>query len=187
MDLGQLINNECYKEIKYENIKKDRYFISPDGKIFSKYLNRLMKPKLDKDGYLEVSLRTENKEPRYFRVHHLVAFTYIGKPSLNLKDPTIDHIDNHPLNNHYSNLRWVERGYNSSIRHNKGIGELNHEAILTDQDVIEICELLIKKQYTLKEIGEMFNVSKYTISNIKRKVNWKHISEKYDFGSTDKK
>lgn len=179
MDLGQLEDN--FVEITYDNIRKDMYFISPDGLIFSKYLNRLMTARQDKDGYLEIGLRTTENKQRFFKIHQLVALTYIGNPSPSIKDPTIDHIDTNILNNNYMNLRWIERGTNSSIRQNKGTGELNHEAILTDGKVKKICELIVGKQYTLKQIGDMFGVSKYTISNIKRKVNWKHISKEYNF------
>ena len=100
-----------------------------------------------------------------------------------MKDPTIDHIDGNIVNNHYTNLRWMERSENASIRKEraKSLGELNHEAKLKDKEVVEICKLLMEKELTLKEIGNIFGVSKYTISNIRRKVNWKHISNKYNF------
>ena len=111
----------------------------------------------------------------------IVAIHFIGNPPSEMIDPTINHIDNNPKNNIYTNLEWIERGKNSSIRKNKGTGEENHESILTDEDVVKICELIVSKQYTLKEIGDMFGVSRSTISNIKRKVNWKHISKNYIF------
>ena len=181
MDLEVQIDNKTYKPINIDDIKPNTYYISQYGDIYSKITNKILKQKCDKDGYLELALRTIDNKGRSYKVHRLVAFAYIGKPPLNLKDPTINHIDNNIKNNHYSNLEWMERGTNSSIRKNKGKGELNHESILTENDVIKICELIVNGKYTLKQIGEMFNVSKYTISNIKRKVNWKHISQKYDF------
>lgn len=180
MDLGQLIKDN-FVEITYDNIRKDTYFISPDGRVFSKYLGRLMTTKQDKDGYLEIGLQTTGGKQRWFKIHRLVALTYIGNPPSSLKDPTIDHIDANILNNHYTNLRWIERSINSSTRKNKGVGELNHKAILTDDKVKMICELIISKKYTLKQIGNMFGVSKYAISDIKRKANWKHISREYNF------
>lgn len=63
-DWDQLIDNG-YKEITYGNIRKNMYLISPDGKIFSKYKasreneSNFLSPKPDRDGYLELALRTE--------------------------------------------------------------------------------------------------------------------------------
>ena len=170
-----------YKEITYDNVRKNMYLISNDGQIFSRYLNDFMKPRPDKDGYLEIGIRTENNKQRYFKIHQLVVLTYIGNPPSNMVDPTVDHKDSNILNNHYTNLRWKERAANSSERKGTLKGELNHQVKLSDDDVEKICMLLTEKKYFLREIGEMFGVSKYTISNIKRKVNWKHISEKYTF------
>ena len=98
-----------------------------------------------------------------------------------MKDPTVDHIDGNRTNNYYKNLRWIERKVNSSIRKNRGIGENNHEAILTEIQVIEICELIMQKQFTLQQIANKYNVDKSTISNIKRKKSWKHLTKFYNF------
>ena len=98
-----------------------------------------------------------------------------------MKDPTINHIDENISNNHYTNLEWLERSVNTSIRNNKGAGEANHEAKLTEQQVLEICDLLINTNLTYDQIGKKYKVNKSTISNIKNKKNWKYITEKYDF------
>ena len=170
---------QVFRELKYKNVKP-LYLIDEYGNVYSKYKKGYLKPKKDKDGYLSLSLAGIDKTV-YVRVATLVAYNFIGKPPKNTKDPTIDHIDNNIVNNYFKNLRWMERGMNSSIRVNKGIGEKNSEARLTNQNVIEICELLAEDKLTLKEIGEKYNVSKSTISNIKRKVRWRHITNNYIF------
>ena len=170
---------QMFRELKYKNVKP-LYLIDEYGNVYSKYKKGYLKPKKDKDGYLSLSLVGIDKTV-YVRVATLVAYNFIGKPPKNMKDPTIDHIDNNIVNNYFKNLRWMERGMNSSIRVNKGVGEKNSEARLTNQNVIEICELLAEDKLTLKEIGEKYNVSKYTISNIKRKVSWRHITNNYIF------
>ena len=98
-----------------------------------------------------------------------------------MKDPTINHIDGNILNNHYSNLEWIERSTNSSIRKNKGQGENNHEAKLTAADVQKICELLINSNLTIKEISDIYKVHKSTIHKIKKKETWKTITSLYNF------
>lgn len=116
-----------------------------------------------------------------------MAYNFIGTPPTSIKDITVDHIDGNILNNYYTNLRWLERGLNSSIRKSrkKSAGELNHEAKLTEKEVIKICDLLIENRLTLKEIAEKYNVTKSTISNIKRKATWKYITQKYIFPKTE--
>ena len=173
---------EDFRLIDLWNIKKDAYYISPDGKIFSVYSNNIMKHKLDKDGYYELSLYTrESGNKKFWKVHQLVAKIYLGEPPEYIKDPTVDHIDGDRLNNHYTNLRWMERAVNSSIRKNKGVGETNHEAILNEKQVIEICEMLIQNFKTLQEIADLYNVHKTTISNIKRKKSWRYLTKEYNF------
>lgn len=167
------------KKLKYKNVKP-LYLIDEYGNVYSNYKNGYLSPKKDKDGYLSLNLAGIDKDI-YVRVATLVAYNFIGEPPKNMKDPTIDHIDNNIVNNYFKNLRWMERGTNSSIRVNKGVGEKNSEARLTNQNVIEICELLVEDKLTLKEIGEKYNVSKYTINNIKRKVSWRHITNNYIF------
>lgn len=167
------------KELKYKNVKPI-YKIDEYGHIYSEYKKGYMKPSKDKDGYLRISLCGE-KGIVYARISILVAYNFIGKPPKNIKDPTVDHIDGNILNNHYLNLRWLERGINSSIRKNTGLGELNHEAKLTEKEVKEICDLLMLNNLSLTQIAQKYNVQKSTISKIKRKKNWKYIAEKYSF------
>lgn len=165
-----------------DGVKEGLYFIEEDGRIFSLYKKDYLKPRKDKDGYFKINLSGGNRESkRYFRIATLVALTFIGKPPEGLKDPTINHIDGNKTNNHYSNLEWCERGKNSSIRKNKGEGSHNHEAILNELQVEEICRMLINTNLTLQEIANIFFVNKSTINNIKQKKAWKEISNKYDF------
>lgn len=179
---------EDFKVIDLCNVKENAYYISPNGEIFSIHLNRMMKYKLDKDGYYELSLATrELGKRKSWKVHQLVAKTFLGNPPDYIKDPTIDHIDSNRLNNNYTNLRWMERAVNSSIRKNKGVGETNHEAILNDQQVIEICEMLVQNSKTLQEIADLYGVHKSTISCIKRKKNWIHLTKAYNFSKKKQK
>ena len=170
-----------FKKIQYKDIKPI-YKIDEFGNIYSEYKKEFLKPKKDKNGYLQIALQGE-KRTVCVGIATLVTYHFIGEPPLEIKDATVDHIDGNIENNFYKNLRWLERSENSSIRklRGKSAGELNHEAKLTEQDVIKICNLIMENNKTFTEIGKLFGVSKYTINNIKRKINWKHISQKYTF------
>ena len=165
-----------------DGVKKDLYYIEEDGRIWSNYKKGYMRPKTDKNGYLNIALSGGSRDKRkYYRIATLVGLTFLGNPPLEMKDPTINHIDGDILNNHYSNLEWIERSTNSSIRKNKGQGENNHEAKLTAADVQKICELLINSNLTIKEISDIYKVHKSTIHKIKKKETWKTITSLYNF------
>ena len=173
--------------LNVNNILYDFYRINEYGDIISKKSNKILSPVKDKDGYLKIALCTnetvngKEHNRKTFRIAQLVAKSYHGEPPIHMIDPTVDHIDGDINNNHFTNLRWLERGDNSSIRKNKGVGAQNHEAKLTDGQVEEICNLLIETDLSFQQIANMFNVDKSTINNIKQHKNWKHITTKYDF------
>jgi len=97
----EILPGEEWKPIQnYESY----YLASTFGRIRSNY-NRviLMTFKADKDGYLLIGL-TKNRKQSTFRVHRLIADTFI--PNLdNL--PEINHKDLNKQNNRVDNLEWV--------------------------------------------------------------------------------
>lgn len=72
---------------------------------------RILKPVPDKDGYLRVGLRKNNKR-KNFLVHRLVAQAFLDNPN-NL--PEVNHRDENPQNNFVSNLEWCSAKYNSNF------------------------------------------------------------------------
>lgn len=167
-----------YKKIKCKNIK-DIYYISECGNIYSTYFKKILSSKKDKDGYLSISLCCNDGIRRMFRIASLVLYTFVGNPPKKMIDPTVNHIDGNILNNHYTNLEWMERCLNSSIRMNTCPGELNGSHILTQKEVHKICELLLSTEMTYDEIGNLYNVEKSTISNIKNFKKWSCVTKNY--------
>ena len=160
------------KPIKYKGDIFDSYLISESGQIYSKYKKDFMKIRLDKDGYYIIKLYSSlSGKQKDLRVANLVAYNFINFPN-NLKDPTVNHKDSNIKNNHFSNLEWVERSENSSIRKNKGDGSLNHEAKLTEEQVIKI-----RKEYPLimsySKLADKYGVSKSCIALIIQGKTWK--------------
>ncbi len=148
--------------------------INESGDVYSNYKKGYMSPSKDKDDYLRLALSSNEKGKRvYVKVHTLVAYNYIGEPPKNIKDPTINHIDENKLNNNYENLEWIERGVNSSIRSNKGQGDLNHEAKLNWELVSEIREKYSERYGSYQKIADEYNVSKSTIALIIQNKTWR--------------
>lgn len=90
----------------YEN----RYSIDRNGNVFSHKLNRLLKPKIDKDGYKSVAL-TVDGTTKHLRVHRLVAITYIPNPN---NYTIVNHINEIKDDNRVENLEWCTVKYNNN-------------------------------------------------------------------------
>lgn len=86
------------------------YAITDDGKVISYKYNkpRIMKTYYQKNGYENVGL-CKNNVVQKFRVHRLVAETYIPNPN---SYPEVNHIDGNPKNNKVTNLEWVDHKTN---------------------------------------------------------------------------
>ena len=92
------MNNQLY----------EGYFVTSCGKVWSYKSKKFLKPMITKDGYKSVALYINGKR-KIFRIHQLVAQTYI--PNLNNYD-TVDHIDDNKEHNYINNLQWMTRKNN---------------------------------------------------------------------------
>ena len=96
---------EIWKDIKgFES----KYKISSNGNCYSYFLNRNLKPTIDKNGYLLYKLSKDGKQYT-IRVHRLVALHFIDNP-YNL--PQVNHKDEDKTNNNVNNLEWCDAKYN---------------------------------------------------------------------------
>ena len=129
------------------NIKKGYYQISEDGMIWSNFYNKYLAYKKDSDGYHDILLVCEDGKRRHFRVHRLVAMTYIGNPE-NL--PVVMHLDNNKSNNHYSNLKWGTVQENTQQAYLDGCCSCNKLVYLYDRESKEFIALFID-DYELKK------------------------------------
>lgn len=143
------------------------YTITKKGEIVNNKTNRILKPQLNGKGYLRVTICGK----RQF-VHRLVAQKYISNP-YNL--PQVNHIDGNKLNNNVENLEWVTNQENRKHALKNGFhlcGEQCSWSKLTEKDVIFIRE---NQNLGIKELMNMFNVSRGTISGIIHNRTWKQL------------
>lgn len=150
------------------------YFISKDGRIFSKRMSwREMKPSVTKKGYLRVSL-TDFSKKKYYPIHQLVAFAYLGPRP---KGYFVCHNDGNPKNNNLSNLRYDTPKNNTKDQERHGtklIGETTNNVVLTEAQIVEILTLTTKNLPT-GEIAEIYGVHKSNILQIQKRITWSHV------------
>lgn len=91
------------------------YHVSQDGRVYSFKSKQWLKPRMKKNGYLQVNLSLNGKQNEK-SIHRLVAEVYIAN-SKNL--PCVMHLDDNPKNNHVSNLRWATHQENMADRDSK--------------------------------------------------------------------
>lgn len=111
------------------------YIITEDGRVYSHYKNKILKPYLNSNKYLRVALNTTRKY-----VHHLVAQAYLPpkKP-----EEEIDHINGNRTDNRACNLRWCSRSENrqNSLQNNpKQLAHLQKRVIKLDRDTEQVIE-----------------------------------------------
>lgn len=98
--------NEEWRDIQgYEG----NYMVSNYGRVKSLPRKtahiRILKPRLDKGGYLYLGL-TKDGKPKTYKVHRLVGNAFIPNPE---NKYSINHIDGKKINNMVFNLEWATR------------------------------------------------------------------------------
>ena len=93
------------------------YMISNMGRVKSlnyKHtgIEKILKPSVDKRGYLVICLYKNSVKKRNFKIHRLVAKAFIPNPN-NL--PQVNHKDENKQNNCLKNLEWCDQKYNNNF------------------------------------------------------------------------
>lgn len=142
------------------------------GRMYSKNIKgKILSPNDNGRGYLSVQLGRKGGR-RY--IHRLVAEIFID----NHKDLSeVNHLNNNRGDNHYSNLEWCTRAYNTKYKETMGTqlkGEEIYKSILKESDVTKI-KMMLSQGIAQRIIAEQFNVNQVTISNVNTKKTWKHV------------
>lgn len=160
------------------------YRIDKEGNVYSPYTGwHLISVQEIPKGYLRVGLMT-NRGRKFFMIHRLVLEAYQPrKDSLQLQ---VNHKDGDKHNNTLENLEWCTGSENMAHAHrtnliNRAKGERVGGVKLTEKEVLEICEFIQSGTDSLTSIGKKYGVSKYCISDIKRKRSWGWLTKDYNF------
>lgn len=152
--------------------------MAPNGNhVLVKKWGQIRKISISKQGYFIVGLFKNNIQ-KTFKVHRLIAFAFIEKPS---GKNIINHKDGNKLNNSIDNLEWCtykENSVHAVLNNliNKARGERIGISVLTEAQAKEIKELC--KTYKTEQIRRMLGFprsKRHLIRSIKDNICWKHI------------
>jgi len=162
----------------FKQFKNTEYHIGDNGTILSTQewngtSSRVLKPHLVK-GYYAIELVYDSNR-HFHKVHRLVAELFVDNPD---NKPTVNHKDFNRLNNVFTNLEWMTLSENVKdawVNNRMQIGEDRPNALLDDKDVETIKLLFVEGNLDNQQIGNIFEVSRATISQIRRLDAWLHI------------
>lgn len=160
---------------------EDGYTVYEDGTIISPS-GKKIKPSRTKKGYLICRLKVGTEWKTLFH-HRYVLEAFNGKTPEGLE---VHHIDGVRDNNHLNNLKAVTPSENNQDSYDSGRrvvkGSKNANAKIGDEDVMAICKRLVSNpKLNVSALSREIGISRETISAIKNRKQWTHISYKYDF------
>jgi hypothetical protein len=185
-----IINKASYWELIMKSIINSKYplkyiyKVTEDGKIFSERTNKFLSTRLDKDGYEKVSLVCCDNKRHSFSVHRLVMENF--SPIEGMENLQVNHIDGNKINNNLSNLEWCtcRENIDHAIKNNlraPQFGEHNPASKISEEQVKEIINLLLTKQYSGAEIDRMYGLCNDYANSIRRKERWKYLTKDINF------
>lgn len=107
------------------------YAITEEGQVWSYKAKKFLSPILATNGYYGINLSLNGVSRRY-RIHRLVALTYIPNPN---NWPVVDHIDRNPLNNNVENLRWATISMNNNNKDKEAERARAYRVLFDDKEV----------------------------------------------------
>ena len=169
------LEGEIWRDIKsFEG----HYQISNYGrtKTFAKGKIKILKPRVDTDGYLMAILCVNGKH-KQFKVHRLVAETFIPNPE---NKETVNHIDGCKMNNFVENLEWATRTENNQHAVRIGLmksGSAHRDAKLTDEQIRWCRRVHISgdKEFGTNALARKFNVSRSVIYYLLKYKTYKNV------------
>lgn len=172
--------SELYPDIK------DCYTINDSGEICNINTGNFIKKKIERDGYIRVSLMKKSGGTTYVQLHRILMMAFC--PVQNMNKLQVNHIDGNKANNNLDNLEWVTPKENINHAIKNGLtnfsylnGEKTNLSHYTEEDALRVIELLKTNKYTDKQISQITGYPiRSFIAKIRRKETWKYLTTSVD-------
>ncbi|MGL5345738.1 MAG: NUMOD4 domain-containing protein [Peptostreptococcaceae bacterium] len=112
-------------------------------------------------GYFKVELTDLERKIKSFKVHRLVASSFIENE---FNKPFVNHIDGNPKNNNVINLEWCTQSENVKHALNIGLKRIKHEF---SKELLE--NMYVDNKMSIGEISRKLSVDNTTIHRLLKK------------------
>jgi hypothetical protein len=143
--------NEIWKEIPFEIIDKNNYYVSNKGG-FKNNKNVIIKNHKSFSGYKRINVNNKS-----YLFHRLVALTFLENPE---NKEFVNHIDGNKLNNQLTNLEWATCLENNMHTIQTGLSNSTKIVIQYDKNMNKLNEF-----YSIVECSEFLNISTSCVSD----------------------
>lgn len=173
---------EEWRVCTYPGVKPDMYEVSSWGRVRNKNRNVII-GYMNRKGYVIAKIAFDTiHNLKSCPIHRLIAWDFCTH-NVGLISKEVNHINGIKTCNHPKNLEIITHELNTKHARYTGLIPKYTFTKLTENDVKEICELLIKANGSLTEVQKTLfsrgkDVSLSTIRGIKYKNVWKSLSDK---------
>lgn len=154
------------------------YNHSISGYITRTFPEKILYPRAAKNGYMKVTLSTQDKGAKKFTIHRLVAEAFIENPE---DKPTVNHKDGNKENNKVDNLEWstisenIKHAYNSNLMKSYDKGR---DSIRKKIDMFDLQGNLIKTFDSIKEACEELSLTR---NRLKQRLEGRNYKENENY------
>ena len=145
----------------------NNYLVFADGNIYSRYSQKMLRPRINSKGYLTVSLH-ENCKQKSYLVHRLVAEAFI--PNIDHK-LTVNHRNGNKFDNSVKNLEWATHLENNHRAVNTGLVDLHNQTTCKSVQMFTKAGEFVAEFRSVADASRYIGKTRYSIRSVCGKPN----------------